>query len=800
MKMQCSLCKTEYLDFKTYFIHLNYYHNITDYYKCPYQNCERVYNTKSSLKKHICINHLVQKENDVCTNLETNNVTCTNTETDTISGGNNEPSNAFESTVHKNDQRDESFVLTNFKIELNKLLVSFFSQLYSISSLPRTVIQTIVQLVTNLISSEPIAIIKNAINSISQECSLMLSLLQTSFENLKTDYKRIECFKKLNTYTEPVQKTIGVSEDTNTVRGNIEMTLKNRYSYMIPLRKSLKSFLEVPNVLDIILDYEKGVCKDNSVMRNLVNGNCWQEANKDFDKNVKTLPLTIYYDDFESGNPLGSHAGNQKIGVVYAAISLIPPKLSSRLENILLTLIFYTSDKSTFGNESIFGPLIAELNFLSQEGISVVCQTHTTVVKFCLANLSGDNLGLHSILGLHESFASNNFCRFCITPKDLTKTDTKERAENIRKAIDYNKHCQDKVGIKEVCVWHKVNFHIYKNLTCDVMHDLCEGIHRYDMCAIINKLLNSNYFSLKTLNARIKFFTYLKTEKNCPPSATKQHLQNGQLIFSASEMLCLVRNFRFIVGDLVNIVDDPTWKHYLCLLEITEILTSQVFTPELLGYLRNIIENYLENLQSLFSCSLKPKHHFLLHYHRVIEQIGPPILVSAFKFESKHKELKAVARSISCRKNLPLTLATRHQLKSCYKLNAKNGFADSITHGKLSYVHDYPSELNETEYICVEYFEINGIKYSNINVILYKYDLHFPIFYKIDKVFLKETDLHFVSFLCTVLDTVSYSSHFMAFVVESTAETKLIRLEDCDSTVPTVIRKLNQRFYVDLRS
>lgn len=51
-----------------------------------------------------------------------------------------------------------------------------------------------------------------------------------------------------------------------------------------------------------------------------------------------------------------------------------------------------------------------------------------------------------------------------------------------------------------------------------VMHDLCEGVHRYDMCVIIQKLRDSKYFTLKTLNARIKFLTYLKTEKNCPPS------------------------------------------------------------------------------------------------------------------------------------------------------------------------------------------------------------------------------------------------------------------------------------------
>lgn len=170
----------------------------------------------------------------------------------------------------------------------------------------------------------------------------MLSLLQNSFKNLGTDYKRIECLKKLQIYTKPVPKTVGVSEDTKSVHGSVEMTLINRCSYMIPLRESLKSFLVVPNVLDDILHYEKAIYKDNVTLKH------YKEEN--------ILPLTIYYDDFESGNPLGSHAGNQKIGVVYATISTIPPKFSSRLENIILAHIFYTADKTMFGNEAIFGP------------------------------------------------------------------------------------------------------------------------------------------------------------------------------------------------------------------------------------------------------------------------------------------------------------------------------------------------------------------------------------------------------------------------------------------------------------
>jgi len=76
-------------------------------------------------------------------------------------------------------------------------------------------------------------------------------------------------------------------------------------------------------------------------------------------------------------------------------------------------------------------------------------------------------------------------------------------------------------------------------------------IYHYDMDFIIQYFIQNKYFSLSILNSRIKYFSYSNFEKNKPPSITKNHLINGCIIFSASEMLCLVRHFNLIIGDLV---------------------------------------------------------------------------------------------------------------------------------------------------------------------------------------------------------------------------------------------------------
>lgn len=241
----------------------------------------------------------------------------------------------------------------------------------------------------------------------------------------------------------------------------------------------------------------------------------------------------------------------------------------------------------------------------------------------------------------------------------------------------------------------------------------------------------------------------------------------------------------------------------MCLLDITQILTSQVFTNKLIDHVKYLIENYLENLIKLFDCTLKPKHHFLLHYPRIIKVLGPPILSSSFKFEAKHKELKKITRSISSRKNLPQTLATRLQLNNCHKLGSETGLSNRFRIGKSVNVNisNLPRDiLIKPDYVCVDFIEINGIRYNNVNVLVYKYEQDNPLFYKIENVFISEESEIKIYFLCKKLETIGYNAHLMAYRVKKTTEFKFIALDDCYCNTPSAIRQLNLNLYVDLRN
>lgn len=66
------------------------------------------------------------------------------------------------------------------------------------------------------------------------------------------------------------------------------------------------------------------------------------------------LPLILHFDDFETNNPLGSHAGVNKIGAVNVTLPCIPPQFRFQLKNIFLAMLFKSKDRVDFGNRAVF--------------------------------------------------------------------------------------------------------------------------------------------------------------------------------------------------------------------------------------------------------------------------------------------------------------------------------------------------------------------------------------------------------------------------------------------------------------
>ena len=67
------------------------------------------------------------------------------------------------------------------------------------------------------------------------------------------------------------------------------------------------------------------------------------------------IPYFWYFDDYETNNPLGTHAGIKKLGAVYISFTpCLSPEFSSSLNNIFLALLFNSLDRKQFLNKMTF--------------------------------------------------------------------------------------------------------------------------------------------------------------------------------------------------------------------------------------------------------------------------------------------------------------------------------------------------------------------------------------------------------------------------------------------------------------
>lgn len=157
----------------------------------------------------------------------------------------------------------------------------------------------------------------------------------------------------------------------------------------------------------------------------------------------------------------------------------------------------------------------------------------------------------------------------------------------------------------------------------------------------------------------------------------------------------------------------------MSLLEITAILTSHEISPASITYLESTIKNYLDMHLKLFpDRTLKPKHHFLLHYPNILRKTGSLCEISCIRFEPKHREFKKIASNVQSRKNIPLTLATKSQLKFACRCLTNVGLEDSVEMSKPIFEHnnfnnyDFHTNFNVDFYSqsCfeVKWYERNG--------------------------------------------------------------------------------------------
>lgn len=829
---KCPVCDNSFNEVSDTIKHIKVRHMFISKFVCKQNQCNRVFCTLSSFKKHLRTKHIClethpskhQVSNLVCEHKNLEDKENYNCGKNIVDKENKENYNCGKNIAEKEMKENynccgkpilEKEINTpeNFMLKLSSETELFISKLYSNYLLPRNVVQSIVTNMSELFR-EPLQIFQNRINSISHdntrnELSTMLKAIDVNFKNYRSEHLRFKHFKDTDALTDPVSLVLGQTLCEKKINSKIVVETTNSTSQYIPITKTLKSFLELPSVFEAILSYMMSALKtsDSGIITNIVQGKLWQETMNRFNEKI-VLPIFLYADDFEVGNPLGNHAGIHKICGTYFSLGCLPPEYTSHLENIFLLQLSYTSDIKQFGCEKVYNNIISDLIMLETKGLKIKYKSDFQTVYFSVALILGDNLGLHSLLGLTESFRANYYCRFCRCHKNEAALSILENKRLLRTPDNYETDlAENEHGIKEKCIWHVLpNFHLTKNLSCDIMHDMWEGVCRYDFGNMLYYFIcTQKVFTLETLNNRLKFFNF--NDKNKPPSISKSQILQKYIIMSASEMCSFAKNFSLLIGDLIP-ENDTVWELYLTLIQIIDIITCRVVHPGYVNLLSTLISEHHTLYIELFG-ELKPKHHFLTHYPGLLLNIGPLCNVSCMRFEARHRQFKATARSVASRKNILYTLALKNQLSVCYRTLAQNGFINDFQcgtedlnfYGSLefhTFLNYFNCSVSEEDYFATLSVQVNGFKYCHnlVLVIDAPHDLY-PIFGIIRSIIVMEK-INKVYFIVSKQNTIVFSEHYRAYEVKTTNERVCVAHDGLYNYAPTVIQTIQNRYLVVL--
>lgn len=88
----------------------------------------------------------------------------------------------------------------------------------------------------------------------------------------------------------------------------------------------------------------------------------------------------------------------------------MPAKLNSVLKNIHLVSLFSDEDLKKYSFGPVLQPLVNDWKCLETKGMKVPFSD--TSLRGTVIQITGDNLLLHAIFGLVESFSATYCCRF----------------------------------------------------------------------------------------------------------------------------------------------------------------------------------------------------------------------------------------------------------------------------------------------------------------------------------------------------------------------------------------------------
>lgn len=787
-EMHCVICSKEFNCLKKLFMHLKILHGCdkNSKMKCSEKSCQQIFSGLSSYKRHLGA-HFKNLDN---IEVETQNM---NLPLDNLNTKAENSSSILLNELQyipdsfKNEQEQPVFNKGEEKIRtplqknvVESSILQFVLSLYNNNNFSRKDAFTVQKAAETLIIS-PLLDIVFAIEMCDEDKKKIEHVVREYkkvFNELDTEYKLEKFLENRDLLKKPKEFDINREISYVMVNGQSNLDEKVDKGILMDLKFAFRKIFEKAENQEVLTTFLDERSKPSNI-RNFLNGELWKQK-KVMYKNKNLVPYFLFADDFEVNNPLGAHSGVHKLTGIYFSIPIFEHYF--KVSDIYLAGLIKAHDIKTYGNGLTMYKLVQDIISLEVEGIELTLNGQKTTVCLILGIILGDNLGLNQILEFSKSFSSNYFCRFCTAPNALTKKMCKEDSTLIRTEENYNENlcCNEdslSQGVYENSILNKIpSFHVVTNFSVDLMHDIFEGVAHYNLSHIIQHYIKSKVFTLAELNQYKLTFSYGDTEKgNVFKDITVQHLKRKRLNASAREMWTFIHHFPLMIGHLIP-VNDKVWEFVVVFIKLIDILLLPQCTDCILHELEHLIEKHNELYQNLFGDTLKPKHHNLIHYPRIIRFSGLPRFYWSFLFESKHQELKSYSRVTTSRKNISLSIATKFQFKFAYQIiSARNDFLQVSQYNEMSsdikninHLNSDILNLSSKHFEKIEYF---GTVYKKGSYLSITNDLNVT-FYELNRIIIVD-DNREIYMLCQEISTV-FNDHYVSFEMIKAKQEKFI--------------------------
>lgn len=786
--MDCFICKTKiFLNTANKHFRLIHFMNEKESYQCTFKNCYQYVSSRSAFVRHFKAHLNTMNSQEAQGYITESSPEISSQSLENVSYEKNSDLLMTPSIV---PSTSKTYIQNTPCVDNG---VAFAVRMHKNSNFTRKDVLSVQKNVMKNIINPIVEDFKQFINqnfSIDVEQAMAISSfikrIENPFENCESEYFLFKWLKDNNFICD--YKEFSINNEIGQVyqHGQMRYNESNTTGVLFPISFQFKKIFEFNDTLTHTIDNINKIFNNTQMYTHFIQGELWRNKTKEYIASGKTvIPYFLYIDDAETNNPLGSHC--DPITFVYYSFPVIENS------EIYTAALIRSRDYKEFGNEKCFKALIEEMIKLEEEGINIVTSDGEKQVYFVLGLILGDNLGLNTALGFVSSFSANFFCRFCKDTKISTQAAVDIKPNLLRNIQNYNDDIVANdfsiTGIKENCVFNQINsFHSTSNYSIDVMHDIFEGVCHYNMCHIIQKLIEKNYFDLNKLNERKLSFNYGEIEiGNISREITANNLKHFHLKMTAREMMAFVHLFPLMVGDLVK-NDDEIWSFLLRFLEIIEILLYFEISRDILEKLKYLIKCHHADYIKLFNDTLKPKHHLMLHYYNIILQSGPPRLFWCFRYEANHQPHKAYAREINSRKNMCTSLAKKYQLRFAYSL-----IEPSVLTFEVQECHRIPTAHNglissfcELKNINLNYVAYNQCKYRcktyKIGYCVSQFidiNVENTIIFKIVEIILL-TGQAKPQVICKQLKVKEYLKHFKSYQIDMLSEEQLFKILPID--------------------